>query len=199
MLAAGGLAGLSIVRGQAPNSGAPFALDKPASADLTITMKKGTTIQAKVYLETDKLRADLTTNGMQVTTIIRKDQQKIYELLAGQKMAMEMPYDANKFKNYSAVDSAFASGGNFTLIGPDTIDGIACLKYKVTSDKTKQVFYFWMDAAKKVPVELDSDSGSLKVKWRNYQAGPQDASLFEVPAGYQMMEMPEMPGAEGGD
>jgi hypothetical protein len=36
--------------------------------------------------------------------------------------------------------------------------------------------------------------GSLTVKWTNFTAGPQDASLFEVPAGYQVMSMPGMPG-----
>ncbi len=177
----------------------PFTLDKPSSADLTITMKKGTTIQAKAYLDGDKVRADLTMNGMAMTSIIRKDQQKIYQVLAAQKMVMEMPLDPEKFKGYSAVDSAFGDGGDFALIGSDTVNGVACTKYKVTSAKTKQVFFFWLDTARKVPVEMAEDNGSLTVAWKNYQAGPQDPTLFEPPPDYQVISMAGMMGMGGGD
>ena len=70
-------------------------------------------------------------------------------------------------------------------------------KYKVTSDKTKQVFFFWLDVARKIPVQMAAADGSLVVKWKNFVAGPQDPSLFEVPAGYQVTAMPDMPGMPG--
>jgi hypothetical protein len=112
-----------------------------------------------------------------------------------QKMVMEMPYDPDKFQGRTAA--SFGPEGTFELVGPDTIDGVSCTKYKVTSDKTKQVFYFWLDVARKVPVQMAAADGSLTVKWKNFTVGPPDASLFEVPEGYQVMAMPGMPGGEG--
>ena len=129
----------------------PFAMDKPCSADLTITMKQGMTIHTKAYLDGDKMRSDMKMNGMDMTSIIRKDERKIYQVMVSQKMVLVMDYDPDKLKGYSVVDSAFGPEGKFELVGPDTVDGVACTKYKVTSDKSKQIFYFWLDVAASVP------------------------------------------------
>jgi len=172
----------------------PFAMDKPYSADMTITTKQGMTIQAKAYLDGDKMRSDMSMNGMDMATIIRKDKQKIYQVMVSQKMVMEMDYDPAKFMK-GRTAAAFGPEGKFEVIGPDTIDGVACTKYKVISDKTKQVFYFWLDLARKVPVQMAAADDSFTVKWKNYKVGPQDAALFEVPADYQVLPMPSLPGA----
>ncbi len=172
----------------------PFAMEKQYSADLTITTKDGTAIQSKTYVDGDKMRSEMAMNGMEMATIIRKDKRKIYHVMVSQKMIMEMDYDPDKFKGRTAA--SFGPEGKFELVGPEAVDGVACTKYKVTSDKTKQVFYFWLDVARKVPVQMAAADGSFTAKWKNYKPGPQDASLFEPPAGYQVMPMPNIPGTE---
>jgi hypothetical protein len=107
-------------------------------------------------------------------------------------MVMESDYDPDKLGGRTAA--SFGPEGKFELVGPETVDGVACTKYKVTSDKTRQVFYFWLDVARKVPVQMAAADGSLTVKWTHFTAGTQDASLFEVPEGYQVIPMPGMPG-----
>jgi outer membrane lipoprotein-sorting protein len=166
----------------------PFEMEKHYSADLVITTKEGMAIQSKTYVDGDKMRSDVTMNGVAMAIIVRKDKRKIYQVMEDQKMVMEMPYDPDKFQGRTAA--SFGPEGTFVLVGPDTVDGVACTKYKVTSDKTKQVFFFWLDVDRKVPVQMATADGSLTVKWTNFTAGPQDASLFEVPEGYQVMTMP---------
>ena len=173
----------------------PFAMEKHYSADLTITTKNGMALQSKTYVEGDKMRSDVTINGMEMAIIVRKDIKKVYQLMVSQKMAMETDFDPNRIQGNTAA--SFGPEGKFVLIGPDTVDGVACTKYTVTSDKTKQVFYFWLDVDRKVPVQMAATDGSLTVKWKNFTVGPQDASLFEVPAGYQVTAMPGMPGGAG--
>jgi hypothetical protein len=177
----------------ADDAAPPFTMEKHYSADLAITMKNGMAIQSRTYVDGDKMRSDVTMNGMAMAFIVRKDTQKIYQVMEAQKMVVEMPYDPTKFGGRTAA--SFGPEGKFTLVGPDTVDGVACTKYTVTSDKTKQVFYFWLEVARKIPVQMAATDGSLMVKWKNYAVGPQDASLFEPPAGYQVMPMPSMPGA----
>lgn len=174
----------------------PFVMDKQYSADLTITTKGGAAMQAKTYLDGDKMRSEMAMNGMDMATIVRKDKLKVYQIMVSQKMVMEMDFDPGKFKGGTAA--SFGPEGKFEAVGPETVDGVACTKYKVTSDATRQVFYFWLDLARKVPVQMAAVDGSFTVKWKNYKTGPQDASLFEVPAGYQVMPMPAMPGPGGG-
>jgi hypothetical protein len=140
------------------------------------------------------MRSETMMNGMEMATIVRKDQQKIYQIMVSQKMAMELPYDPDKFKGSTAA--SFGPEGKFELVGPDVVDGVVCAKYKVTSDKNPEVLYFWFDAARKAPVEMAAADGSFTAKWKNFKSGPQDPALFELPAGYQVMPMPAMPGTE---
>ena len=181
----------------------PFTMDKHYSADMTVTLKGGTIIGSKSFIDGDKMRSDVKMNGMAMSIIMRKDTKKMYQVLTEQKMVMESDFDPSKSIGQKS-EAAYGPEGKFELIGPETVDGIACTKYKVTSDKTKQqVFFFWLDAAKKVPVEMAAIDGSMNVKWSNYTSGPQDPALFEPPTGYTVMPMPAgmgggMPGGPGG-
>ena len=174
---------------------APFTMEKHYSADVVITSPQSGNITSKTYVDDEKTRSDVTASGMNMAIIVRKDKQKVYQLLPAQKMAMEMPYDPERFKDDAS--SGLGPKGKFDLIGPDGVDGIACTKYKVTPESGKEVFFFWLDAAKKVPVQMTDEAGTLKVRWKNFKAGPQDASLFEVPAGFKLMPL-KMPDAAGG-
>lgn len=174
----------------------PFAMDKQYSADLTITTKAGMSIPTKTYVDGDKMRSDMTMSGVELEFIVRMDQKKIYQVIAAMKATMVMPYNPDKLKG--TTTASFGPEGKFDLIGPDTVDGVACTKYKVTSDKDKQVCYFWVDVAHKLPVQMAAADASLTAKWKNYKVGPQDAALFEPPTGYQVMPMPSLPGMPGG-
>jgi outer membrane lipoprotein-sorting protein len=174
----------------------PFTMDKQYSADMVITTAAGQTITQKVYSDSGKIRTEMNMHDMQMVMIVRPDLQKVYQVMVAQKMVMEMPYDPNKFKSQMAA----ASGpqGKFELIGPDTVEGVACTKYKVTSDKDNKVFFIWVGVAAKAPVKMMAEDNSITILWKNYKAAPQDAALFEPPADYQKMTMPAMPGGAGG-
>jgi hypothetical protein len=173
----------------------PFAMEKHYSADLGITLKNGMAIQSKTFIDGDKMRSNVTMNGMVMAINVRKDTKKVYQVLDAQKMIMESDFNPARFPG--GTGASFGPEGKFELIGPETVDGVACTKYKVTPEKTKQVFYFWLDTAHKIPVEMAAVDGSLTVKWKNFVAGPQDAALFDPPAGYQIVDMPDMPGLPG--
>jgi len=194
LVVAGGCLGwLSFVH--ADDAAPPFALAKSYSADMIITSAEGKGMTNKIYTDSGKIRTEINTGGMQVISIIRPDQQKIYSVMVAQKMVMEMPYDQEKFKKQ--VAAASGPEGKFELVGPDPVDGVACTKYKVTSTDGKITFY-WIDADKKNPVKMAAADGSFTIQWKNYQTGPQDAALFEPPADYQKMTMPSLPGLPGG-
>jgi hypothetical protein len=136
----------------------------------------------------------MTMQGMNIVAIVLPDQQKVYSIMEAQKMVMVMPYDPAKYKKYLIGTPGF--DGKFEAAGSETVDGIACDKYKVTTDN--KVYDLWIDSAKKQPVKLAAEDGAFTATWKNYQAGPQDPALFQVPAGYQMINLPSMPGMPGG-
>lgn len=171
----------------------PFVFAKQYSADVVTTNKKGLSIESKMYVDSGKLRTDMNANGMSMSLIVRPDLKKIYSVMVAQKMVMEMPLNPEKYKK---TMGPFGPEGKFEWVGAETVDGVACTKYKGTSGEGK-VCLLWVDAAKQIPVKLASEDGSYTVQCKNYQAGPQDAALFEPPAGYQVMSLPGMPGGAG--
>jgi outer membrane lipoprotein-sorting protein len=177
----------------ADNATPPFAMNKQFSAEQVVT-SGGTTMTNKIFSDNGKVRTEMSTGGMQMVSIVRPDLQKVYSVMVAQKMVMEMPYNPNKFGQQltgAGADSKFESAG------PDTVDGVACTKYKITS-KDNKVSFMWIDAAKKTPVKLAAEDNSYSVLWKNYKVGPQDALLFEPPADYQVMKMPGAPGGAPG-
>jgi len=180
------------VRAQAP--GTPFAPDKQFSADQVITTKTGMAVATKIYMSDGKARAEMNTQGMQVVSIIRPDEKKMFMVMAAQKMVMAMNLDA---KTTAEINAASGDDGKFETIGPETVDGVVCTKYKMTT-KDNKVFFWWVNTVTKAPVKIAADDGSFTLNWKNYQAGPQDPALFEPPKDYQIVEAPNMPGLPGG-
>jgi hypothetical protein len=169
----------------ADDSTPPFSFGTQYSADETITTKDGTVTTMKIYADDGKVRSETTAGGMQMVSIIRPDQEKMYTVMVAQKMVMQMPLTASHVSN----DGATINGSRFQDVGTDTVDGVACTKYKVTT-KDNQVFYYWVDPARKVPVKMMAEDGSMTAQWKDYQAGPQDASLFEPPSDFKVMALP---------
>jgi len=163
---------------------------------MAITTDKGQNIMQKMYSDNGKVRMELSMQGMQMVMIVRPDLQKVYSVMVAQKMVMEMPYDAEKYKKMMVASSG--PQGKIEVVGPDTVEGVVCTKYKVTSEKNNKVFLFWVDVANKAPVKMMAEDNSVTMVWKNYKAGPQDAALFDPPADYKVMTMPAMPGGAPG-
>jgi hypothetical protein len=189
ILVAGGCL-MNVRLAQADDAAPPLA--KQYSADMVITAQNRP-MNSKIFKDNDKIRTEMNAQGMQMVSIIRPDQLKMYNVMVAQKMVMVMPIDPEKAKRMVATNGI---DGKFDLIGPETVDGVACTKYKVTSSDNK-VNFMWIEAAKKIPVKMASEDGSYNIVWKNVQIGPQDAALFEPPADYKVMEMPAPAPAAG--
>jgi hypothetical protein len=184
------------LRAQAP---APWTPDKQFSADQVITAANNPPANNKIYVDNGKIRMDSTVNGTGVVAIILTAEKKMYALVADQKIVMSRPMtDAQVQQAAAGMGSGDAT---FVLIGPDTLDGTACLEYKMTTSSDRNPTYWWINAATKAPVKVTADGGATTVLWKNYKAGPQDPALFQVPADYHVMQMTPVPatgGAPGG-
>jgi hypothetical protein len=169
-----------------------YVFPKQFSSDEIATTQEGKTITMKTYMDNGKVRTEMNANGMQVVSIIRPDQQKMYSVLAAQKMVMVLPLDPEKAKQIMPP----GSGGDEKVekVGPDTVDGVTATKYKMTNSGGKVVF-LWADAATQFPIKLASEDGSFTVTWKNFKPGAQDAALFNPPSDYQVVNMPTAPSA----
>jgi hypothetical protein len=170
-----------------------YVFPKQFSSDEVVTTKEGRTITMKTYVDNGKIRTETSVNGMAMTSIVRTDQQKMYSVLASQKMVMVVPLDPEKVKQMLPP----GSGGDAKVekVDSEPLDGVATDKYKITNNNGK-VLFLWVDAARQSPIKLASEDGTFTIAWKNFQSGPQDAALFEPPADYRIVNMMQ-PGQPG--
>ncbi len=174
-------------------AGAPLPVPRVAySADRTIESDAGT-FTGKVHVSGAKERAEMNMEGMQSVMIIRGDTRTGYMLMPAQRMAMTLDY-ANAREQSPSGPPADVT---ITEEGKETIEGIATRKYKMLMKDGSAGGFVWvsddgivmkMDMLQKA----DGKKSRITMTLRNVKVGPQDASLFEVPAGYT--QMPAMGG-----
>ena len=136
---------------------------------------------------------DMKAQQEDMIVITRMDKKVVWNLMPALMMYMEMPFD---LRNKPMVTEKFDGEIERKEVGSETIDGHPAKKYLITyksGNKTDQV-YQWMATDINFPVKTAAVDGSWIQEFRNIKTGSQPVSLFEIPAGYQKMEIPGMPG-----
>ncbi len=176
---------------------------QPFSADMTInTAKSGESVSGKIYSSLPKMRMDMNTHGQNVSMIVNSSTQTTYMLMHQQHMYMEM--QANQMnpmaRNMPKIDTSFdpqnpcgkESGMTCKKAGTETVNGRVCDKW-VTTDKNGKVSTAWVDQKLFFPIKtLAADGSSMELS--NVKEGAPPASTFDIPAGYQKMDLGGMMG-----
>jgi hypothetical protein len=165
---------------------APFELPKAFKADIEMQMEGQKLAGTLICGGEDKQRVEITSMGM--TTIVRKDIQKIYMLMTARKQIMEMPY--NPAMAQDALGFANDKDASWEKLGQETIRDIACDKWKVTSAKG-ETMTCWVKPADHAPVRVIA-KGNAQVDFLSFAAGKQDDALFDPPAGWNKLGTPVM-------
>jgi hypothetical protein len=166
------------------------------SADRVMETSSGT-FEGKVYAAKDKERSETSMRGMTSVMILRRDKQLGYMLMPTQKMYQQM--DFAKAQQQSGGQSA--DQVEITEVGSDTIDGQPTTKYKLIMKDGSAGGFMWF-TKDGIMMKMDTvvkngrDKSRMTITLKNVKVGSQDASLFEVPAGYNAM--PSFGGGSGG-
>ena len=157
------------------------------SADRVMETEAGT-FEGKVYAAKDKERSETSMRGMTSVMILRRDKQLGYMLMPMQKMYQQMDFaKAQAQSGGQAADQV-----DITEAGTETIEGQSTTKYKLIMKDGSAGGFMWF-TKEGIMVKMDSvvkngrDKSRVTITLRNLKIGAQDASLFEVPAGYNAM------------
>jgi hypothetical protein len=140
----------------------------------------GQTKTLRQYADHGKVRNEMSQGGQDIVTIVRPDKGVTWTLMVGQKMYLEFPI-AGPRPNASALPP----GATFHKIGRETVEGRSTDKYRLDV-KGKPVGYVWLVGQNLV--RYQTPDGATTVVYRDFKAGPQPASLFELPAGYTKIQ-----------
>jgi hypothetical protein len=111
---------------------------------------------------------------------------KMTMVMEERHMYVERPADPGMLAMFKATNESFRKTGS------DTIAGVACTTYDATFNEHNGQVCLTNDGVMLRARSADADrERELEAVTVNY--GEQPAGLFEVPAGYQKLEMPNLP------
>jgi hypothetical protein len=164
-----------------------MALAFEFSAD-TIMTAKGMQTKGKIYFKADRFRMD-TKTPEEMIMITRIDKKIIWNIMPAEKMYMEIPFN---LQNKPMVEEKFEGEIERKHVGNETIDGHPTKKDLITykSGNKKEQVYQWWATDINFGVKTAAIDGSWIQEFKNIKIESQPNSLFELPAGYQKLQMP---------
>ena len=178
----------------------------PFSADLqvTSTRMKGSSqeMSGKIYIDRGHMRMDMSggpqggiimiTNLATKTTDTLMPAQHMYMEFNASQMQGRRPGMPN-IKSYPDPNDPCANQEGVTCknLGVEQVNGRSCVHWQIT-DKNGKTGNVWIDQKLHFPIKVADYDSMWEVT--NIQEGQPAASLFEIPSGYQKMDMGMMQG-----
>jgi len=166
------------------------------SADVT-SEARGRETTGHIYVDGPKERRELkNAAGVTTVTIIRRDQGKVYNLRPARHLAVAMRIAAAEAAGETGapgIDVDTFYGTDATPQGQETVSGLPTTKYLIkidggpglTVDAT--VWATTDGIVARVIGKTSIDDSPARMELKNVVRGAQDAALFEVPAGTEVL------------
>jgi hypothetical protein len=157
--------------------------------DMVMTYPGEPVMTMKMWIKGNKMRSETTAEGQTIITLLDMDAQTIYIYYPDQNMAMEMTYEPGE----SAMDEAQAiTDYNPTILGHETLDGKVCLVVQYTAEGATVKMWLWEQYGFPIRVETTTSEGTAVVEYKNIEFGDITDTMFELPEGVEIMDMPGM-------
>jgi hypothetical protein len=124
------------------------------------------------------------------------DKGVTWSLMPEDKMYMEMP-GIGKEATDPEIEKKIKDMAEKKSLGKEKISGYVCEKYQyIYHDKSLGVLTQWFSKRLNYPIktEYKTESYHMLIEYKNIKEGRIADSLFEIPSGYQKMQLPMMPG-----
>jgi hypothetical protein len=164
------------------------------SADL-VRLKPANSITTKVYAHNSKMRFEATlpqrssaaiVDLKDRTTLMIVPDNKTYVKTTHVNASLPLFHIVNVEDACPAWEKSLEKPGTCTKVGEETINNRATVKYKGTSTDGDTGFA-WVDQKLKTVIKWEGERSSAELQ--NIQEGPQSASLFQVPDGYEKFDL----------
>ncbi|MDE3136961.1 MAG: DUF4412 domain-containing protein [Acidobacteriota bacterium] len=169
---------------------------KPFTADMVVTSARqnGQTLHGRMYAGNQAMRMDLEMEpGMDTSTIVRFDKKVVWMLMPGEQRYMEMPITPRA----GMMATLHNSGVKYELrdLGAVKVGSYSCEKYRVhwTDQGQNGSGFVWVASTGTVKgfiVRAEDEKTGATNEYHNIQPGEPSASLFDLPAGYEKMDLP---------
>ena len=165
--------------------------------DMVTTSSGEPTITQNIWLKGNNMRTEMTMEGQKMITIMNGDKQELYMYYPEENMAMKM--DFSQAPESAIEETSSIEQYNPTVIGTEIIDGKLCTVVEYVDPEGKIKTWLWQEHGLPIRMEMTTPEGTLRTEMKNIEFGDIPDSMFELPAGVEIMEMPGgMPSMPGG-
>jgi hypothetical protein len=153
-----------------------------------------------VYSADAGYRYEFNEDGQEGVIIARTGSPDIYILMPQQKMAMKSSAtDKMSMGNDPvAAYNYYQDQGLMKVEGQETVNGIACTRSGLWNkdNPDQKMFTVWTSDEYNMPVKMinhiDGSSDGSVMELKEVETWAPDPGYFEVPEGYQVMDIPKM-------
>lgn len=155
-----------------------------------VSTAQGQSMKGKVFVKGDRMRTEMEIAGETNITITRPDKKVVWIAMPEQKMYMEMPLTDKMQQKMMMKDPE--DRAKMKHLGAETVNGYDCDKYEfdTTANGKSLKQYVWIAKKLGMPIKSATADGSMTMEYRDIQVGGVADSVFEMPQGYQKMDMP---------
>jgi len=158
----------------------------------------GQALTAKTYVKSNKMRQEMSVAGRQTTMLLDLSSKTAYVLLTDQQMAMKMDFSQALAQSDNPSDRMTSLPADSKFVGTETVDGKPTAIYEVPVTGGSSKVWVWTDRGLPVKIETTGTTGQTTVEFTEFQFGSQPDSLFELPPGTQVLDVPgAIPGVPG--
>lgn len=141
-------------------------------------------MKGRLFVDRKKVRMEMTLPGSTESTVSIIDTERgvAWVIMPG-NMYLERPIDEHE----AAANAGWSDMSRLEYLGEETVSGATCKKYRVLGDAPDLFLYISENG---LPALITSDSGKIRIEYRNVKPGPQPAALFQLPPGATKFSLP---------
>ena len=164
------------------------------SANL-VRLKPANPVMTKVYAHGSKMRFEATGGQRSSVAIVDLQSRTTLMIVPDNQTYINTTHVNASLPLFQIADvenacpawqKSLDKPGTCTKIGDETINNRPAVKYKGTA-RDGDTGYAWVDRKLKTVIKWDGEQSAAELQ--DIHEGPQDASLFRVPEGYQMFDL----------
>ena len=160
--------------------------------DTQITQPGTPTATMRTWEKNTRMRIETTEQGQDLVILIDNDAQTVYRYVPAQNSAERMPYPPPA--RAATQDAESIARFNPSVTGTDTMDGKKCLVVTYLVNNTPIRMWLWQDYGFPLRVEETTSGGMTVVEYSNIIFADIQDSLFQLPAGVQIIGPSRPPG-----
>jgi len=146
----------------------------------------------KMWFKQNKIRMEMNAEGQDMVYLMDSDKQTAYMYIPAQSMAIEIGFGKAQETVGESPTEQSESIMNYdpVTVGSEVLDGKNCLVIEYTAETGKTKMWLWTKYGIPIKTEITTAKGTTVVETKNIDFGSISDSMFELPTGVQIMQIP---------